>query len=79
MLDCVCIRASEAMARRRDPIDRVPRVGRGREHVGISGCWPHALPPVGPDQSGPYAHSVQNDETHPINMLDLNLWLDALK
>src|SRR5712692_11936927 len=32
MLDCVCMRPSEAMERRRDPIDRVPRVERRRAH-----------------------------------------------
>ena len=26
---------------------------------------PYASPPVGRDKSGPYAHSVQNFETHP--------------
>src|SRR6266849_2032649 len=36
---------------RRDPIYRVPRVGRRGAHVGTLGCWPFPSPPVGRDNA----------------------------
>ncbi len=36
---------------RRDPIDRVPRVGKGGAHGDTSERWPHPSPPVGRDNA----------------------------
>src|SRR6266404_5261209 len=42
-----------ASKKRRDPIDRVPRVGKGETHVDTSD---HRPPPVGPDYAHKHIH-----------------------